>query len=56
MHERISLWLSVGDRVCLWTLALALVALFIWHDRVADIDSPTLVAPACVTVSTKGAK
>lgn len=54
MHERFVWWLSVGDRVVLWTLALALVGLFIWHDRNSEKNSPTLIAPACIETSTKG--
>ena len=54
--ERLNAWLSVGDRVCLWILVLGLAALFAWHDREAELNSPTLIAPACVTVPTKGAK
>lgn len=54
MNERLQVWLHAGDRLVLWTLALALVGLFIWHDKNAEANSPTLIAPTCVTIPTRG--
>ena len=55
-RERIETLLTVGDRLVLWGVVVALIALFWWHDKEAETNSPTLIAPACVTVATKGAK
>lgn len=52
-RERIETWLSVGDRLVLWGLVAALAAAFLWHDRLAELSSPTLISPVCVDVPTK---
>lgn len=54
--ERLTVILNVGDRIALWLLVLVGA----WTLRTlalrADRDPPSLIAPACVTVPTKGAK
>ena len=55
-RERIETLLNVGDLLVLWGVVAALVTLFWWHDRESETNSPTLIAPACVSVPTKGSK
>lgn len=54
--ERATFWLNVGDRVALWLL----VIVGAWTLRElalrADRDPPSLIAPACITAPSKGAK
>ena len=48
-------WLAFGDRVCLWLIVLAAVAVLSLLALRADRDPPALISPACITTPTTGA-
>lgn len=50
--ERLNHFLSIGDRLVLWLLAVGLAGAFVWHDYEAEHNSPLTLdpSPACYVV------
>lgn len=46
--------MAVGDRVCLWVVVLIACGMMSVLAVRADRDPPSLIAPACITIPTKG--
>ncbi len=55
-REKLDAALAIGDRLVLWLLVLGLASVVGWMALDAERNSPTLIAPTCVTVEAKVVK